>query len=141
MRIGQSFAPAGVSVRRGVVGRDGNAGFAERIGGRGGGGIAAAGVAPLTSLGAILAVQEIDDPLDARRRARDRGEQLLDTLDELRLALLDGRLPAAKLQALRQLATAQRGRVDDPALDAVLDEIELRTAVELAKLERLGEAG
>lgn len=140
MRIGQSFGPAGVGPRRGIAGRAGDTGFAERIGGRAAGGAAAAGLAPLTSLGAVLALQEVDDPLAGRRRARERGDRLLDTLEEVRLALLDGRLPAAKLQALRQLATAQRGRADDPKLEAVLDEIELRTAVELAKLERDGDS-
>jgi hypothetical protein len=136
MRIGQSFGAAGIGARRGVERRSGDAGFAERIVGRPANAAAAAGLAPLTSLGAVLAVQAVDDPLAGRRRARERGEQLLDALDEVRMALLDGRLAPAKLAALRQLATAQRGRADDPALQAVLDEIELRTAVELAKLER-----
>jgi hypothetical protein len=138
MRIGQSYGPAGIGLPRGVDRRSGDAGFAERIGGRPASGPAgaAAGLAPLTSLGAILAVQAVEDPLAGRRRARQRGEQLLDALDELRIALIDGRVPAAKLGALRQLVSEQRGRADDPAMQAVLDEIELRTAVELAKLER-----
>lgn len=136
MRIGQSFGPAGVGVRRGVERSPGSAGFAERIGGRPVGAAATAGLAPLTSLAGILAVQEVDEPLTGRRRARQRGDQLLDALDELKLALLDGKLPPAKLRALQSLASAQRGRADDPALQAVLDEIELRTAVELAKLDR-----
>ncbi len=142
MRIGQSFGPAGVGARRAVDRAAGAGGFAERVGGRvAGGATAAGGLTPLASLGAVLAIQEVDDPLAGRRRARDRGERLLDALDEVRLALLDGRLPARKLEALRQLATAQRGRADDPKLQAVLDEIELRTAVELAKLERADDAG
>lgn len=141
MRIGQSFGPGGVGPRRGVGSRAGDTGFAERIGGQPAGAAAAAGLAPLTSLGSILALQEIEDPLVGRRRARERGERLLDALEEVRLALLDGRLPAGKLQSLRQLASAQRGSADDPKLKAVLDEIELRTAVELAKLERDGASG
>ena len=136
MRIGQSFGPAGVGARRGVERSSGSAGFAERISGRPGGAAAAAALAPLTSLAGILAAQEVDEPLTGRRRARQRGDQLLDALDELKLALLDGKLPPGKLQALQSLAEAQRGRADDPALQAVLDEIELRTAVELAKLDR-----
>ena len=136
MRIGQSFGPAGVGARRGVERSSGSAGFAERISGRPGGAAAAAALAPLTSLAGILAAQEVDEPLTGRRRARQRGDQLLDALDELKLALLDGKLPPGKLRALQSLASAQRGRADDPALQAVLDEIELRTAVELAKLDR-----
>lgn len=138
MRIGQSFGPAGIGLPRGVDRRSGEAGFVERVAGKPAGtrAAAAAGLAPLTSLGAVLAVQAVDDPLAGRRRARERGEQLLDALDELRLALIEGRLPARKLGALQQLVSEQRGRGDDPKLDAVLDEIELRAAVELAKLER-----
>ena len=138
MRIGQGFGPAGVGLPRGVERRSGDAGFAERVGARpaSGGAAAAAGLAPLTSLGALLAVQAVDDPLTGRRRARERGERLLDALDELRLALIEGRLPARKLGALQTLVSEQRANADDPQLQAVLDEIELRAAVELAKLER-----
>lgn len=138
MRIGQGFGPAGVGLARGVERRSGDAGFAERVAARpaSSGAAAAAGLAPLTSLGALLAVQAVDDPLTGRRRARERGERLLDALDELRLALIEGRLPARKLGALQALVGEQRAATDDPQLQAVLDEIELRAAVELAKLER-----
>lgn len=136
MRIGQSFGPAGVGARRGVERSQAGTGFAERIDGRPVGGAAAAGLAPLTSLAGILAAQEVDEPLTGRRRARQRGDQLLDALDELKLALLDGKLSPGKLRALQSLAGTQRGRADDPGLQVVLDEIELRTAVELAKLDR-----
>jgi hypothetical protein len=141
MRIGQSFGPAGVGLPRGVDRRSGDAGFAERVGGGrpASGAAAAAGLAPLTSLGAVLAVQAVEDPLTGRRRARERGEKLLDALEELRLALIDGRLPATKLGALQQLLREQREQADDPRLAAVLDEIELRASVELAKLEREGD--
>lgn len=138
MRIGQSYAPAGPARRRGVDRAADRTGFASRVGGGGAaaGPAAIGGLAPLASLDAMLAVQEVDDPLNGRRRSRQRGEQLLDALDEVRLALLDGTLPQSKLQAIQKLATQQRGQSDDPRLEAILDEIELRTAVELAKLER-----
>lgn len=138
MRIGQSFAPAGLGPRRGVERRSGDSGFAARVGGGAtlAGRNAVGGPAPLASLNAVLAVQEVDDPLVGRGKLRRRGEHLLDALDDVRLALLEGRLPAGKLAAIRQLATERRGRSDDPGLDAILDEIELRAAVELAKLER-----
>lgn len=140
MRIGQGFGPAGVGLPRGVERRSGDAGFAERVSARPSstGAAAAAGLAPLTSLGAVLAVQAVDDALTGRRRPRERGERLLDALDELRLALIEGRLPARKLGALQALVSEQRANADDPQLQAVLDEIELRAAVELAKLERDG---
>jgi hypothetical protein len=92
--------------------------------------------APLASLDALLALQELPDPTERRRRALRRGHRLLDHLDELRLALIDGEIPLTTLQGLRgQLR--QRGDLpdDDPLLAALLGEIELRVEVELAKLE------
>lgn len=138
MRIGQAFGPAGLAARGGVERKSGDTGFAGRVGGGMANGQAAAagGISPLASLGAVLALQAVEDPLHGRRRARQRGEQLLDALEDVRMALLDGGLPPSQLEALRKMAAEQRGRSDDARLEAVLNEIEVRTAVELAKLER-----
>jgi hypothetical protein len=59
---------------------------------------------------------------------------MLDELEQIRLGLLLGAIPRAKLEQLAQLVRARREQVDDPRLMAILDEIELRAAVELAKL-------
>jgi len=83
----------------------------------------------------LFALQEVADSLTGRRRATARGIALLDKLDELRVALLTGRFPRSQLEALRQLAREHGPTVDDPALAAILQEIELRVAVELAKLD------
>ena len=83
---------------------------------------------------ALLALQEVPGESNRRGRAQQRGEDLLDRLDELRLAMLDGRLPMATIERLADVANAQRAKTDDPRLVEVLDEIELRAAVELAKL-------
>lgn len=85
---------------------------------------------------ALLALQEVADDPGHRGRARRRGEELLDRLDDLRLALLEGRLPLATIQKLADLVAARRARVDDPRLLAILDQIEPRAAAELAKLGR-----
>ena len=50
--------------------------------------------------------------------------------------LLTGSLPRATLERLGARIEAKRHRVDDPGLIQILDEIELRAAVELAKLGR-----
>lgn len=95
------------------------------------------GTGPLAATAAILAVQEVDVVEDAtarRARAIRRGERLLDLLDGLRHGLLDGRIPAATLRGLRT-TLAERIDVEDEALAGVLAEIDLRAAVELAKLE------
>lgn len=96
---------------------------------------AVAGSVPLGPLGSLLALQEVADPLTGRRRARKRAEDLLDVLDEVRVGLLNGSMPRAVLGELARLAGEARDKVDDPGLSAILDEIDLRAQVELAKLE------
>jgi hypothetical protein len=63
---------------------------------------------------------------------------MLDKLEEIRLGLLLGTIPQSRLEQLAHLVRAQRELVNDPKLTAILDEIELRAAVELAKLTRSG---
>lgn len=100
---------------------------------------AAASVGAGASLGqvdALLALQEVPDSLVGDAGAKHRGEELLDGLEQLRLGLLAGALPRERLDRLTRLLAERRGQIDDPRLAAVIDEIELRAAVELAKLER-----
>lgn len=107
--------------------------FAEALGGEAPSTPATAAPS-LNSVDALLIAQELPDALAGRRRAVQRGNALLDRLEELRLCLLAGVLPRERLDELAQLARSARETVDDPRLGAVLDEIDLRVAVELAKL-------
>jgi hypothetical protein len=90
----------------------------------------------LGGLTAMLAVQETPDQMArrARQRARERAGDILDQLDEIRIGLLLGTIPASRLESLAQQIRAKREQVSDPRLDQILDDIELRAAVELAKL-------
>ena len=92
----------------------------------------AAAVAPTASLDALLTLQAVEDPLVGRRRKAGRGRSLLDALDALKADLLVGRIGDGHLNQLAALVSRARER-GDPALDAVLDDIELRVRVELAK--------
>lgn len=94
-------------------------------------------VAPPTdvaSISTLLSAQEVGDPLEERRQAIARGEDLLDRLDELRHGLLIGAYSPAKLDSLLILVRQQQNRVLDPRLREILGDIEVRAAVELAKL-------
>jgi len=91
----------------------------------------------LTPVDALIALQEVGDALTGRKRAMGRGREMLDLLDQVRLGLLVGGIPRAKLGALVQAVKAERQVIDDPRLQQILDEIELRAAVELAKYDRL----
>ena len=118
--------------RRGQASRSGGA-FAGQVKGDG----PVQEVAPppgVVSVSTLLSAQEVGDPLEERKRAIERGEDLLDRLDELRHGLLMGAYPAEKLNNLLVMVQQQQNRVTDPRLREILGEIEVRAAVELAKL-------
>jgi len=58
----------------------------------------------------------------------------LHALAELKIGLLGGTLTAATLNKLRSAATYLKNGSGEAGLDGVLDEIELRVEVEIAKL-------
>ncbi len=116
------------------------AGFADYLGGAEGAGEAHAveGAVSLSGVEAILAAQSVDadgGPA-ARRRLARRGEDVLDRLEGVRVGLLTGRVAKRDLADLAQLVRSKREAGIDPRLGALLDEIELRAEVELAKLTR-----
>jgi hypothetical protein len=100
----------------------------------------AGGVAGIGSLDALLALQADLDPMERKRRAVKRAGGLLDLLDALKLATLDGEVSTGTLSQLKSAVRQHRESTDDPKLEAILNEIETRAAVEAAKLEqaRLG---
>ncbi|MBN9310379.1 MAG: flagellar assembly protein FliX [Devosia sp.] len=87
---------------------------------------------PTTSIDALLALQAVEDPLARRRKLVRRGNQLVDALDGLRTDLLAGRLSDGRLNQLMAVVSQARER-SEPGLDALIDDIELRARVELAK--------
>ncbi len=95
----------------------------------------ASGVTSVASLEALIALQDVGGPLERRRRAAARGGRLLDALEALKVGLLQGEVTAVTAEQLAKAAREQRELTDDPRLEGLLDEIETRAAVELAKLE------
>lgn len=90
----------------------------------------------ITALDGILGLQEVDaDEGGNKRQAYHNATLTLDALDELRVALLMGEIPPSLLRRIERFSLAQKKYVIDPAMRAVLDEIELRAAVEIAKIE------
>jgi hypothetical protein len=110
----------------------GGSSFAEVLGGEPT--AAPAKTAPASPLGALFALQEVPDSTTGRRKALARAGHILDRLKELQQGLLDGTIDRASLADLAASARAARTASGDPQLEALLDEIELRAAVELAKL-------
>lgn len=135
IRIDQRAPVSGVSPSSGAR-RTGGAAFSlpgkeTATAARGGAGVSAAG--PLDTL---LAVQAYEEPGERKRRQAKRGHDLLDGLDRLKAALLAGRIDISELERLKGMLALRRETTDDPRLDDVLAHIELRAAVELAKLRR-----
>ncbi len=86
----------------------------------------------------ILAVQEVPDATVGRSRGlyRQYGEDLLERLDDLRLGILAGTYPKDKLVDLAHQLRQRRQASDDPKLNEIIEEIQLRAEVEVAKLTR-----
>lgn len=82
-----------------------------------------------------MAVQGAGDALDGGRSPDViRAEDLLDRLEDIRVGLLLGRFSQGRLEALVSRLEQSRGPGVDEHLASLLDEIELRAKVELAKL-------
>ena len=87
---------------------------------------------------ALLAAQMIvsDDEQERRRQLFKHGENLLDRLEEIRLGLLAGSLSKDRLIEIARMVRERRFNADDPRLQEIISEIELRVEVELAKLTK-----
>jgi hypothetical protein len=92
----------------------------------------AAPMAAVAGLEAILALQTVGDFSESRRKAVRRGRALLDLLDGMKADLLIGKVAPERLSGMVGQLASLRERAE-PGLDAILDDIELRVRVELAK--------
>jgi hypothetical protein len=97
-----------------------------------------ASAASLSGVDALLALQGVASPAGERQKAVRRGRDMLDALDEIRCGLLEGAVNESTLRRLSTLANTQREDFVDPGLSQVLDDIDLRARVELAKLQYAG---
>ena len=90
----------------------------------------------IAKVDALLAVQAAEDPTAgaARKRVRQRGNTILDELDKLRMAMLGGNMTVGHMIDIADVVASHRENISDPALTAIMDEIDLRAQVELAKM-------
>ena len=134
MRIDGTARASGATARSGVS-RSASGGFFVDEG------VAQARVASAdpvvasTGIDALLALQAVEDPLFAKKKAIRRGNALLDQLEQIKADLLLGQVSEGRLNQLMVLIGQARER-NLPGLDDTLDDIELRARVELAKFGR-----
>jgi len=91
---------------------------------------------------ALLSVQGAESPTEraARRRMVDRSEDILKELDTLRMSLLTGTMTLGQVVDIADVVASHREKVSDPRLTAILDEIDLRAQIEIAKARKAMEA-
>ncbi len=87
----------------------------------------------VATVDALIALQGVENPTERKKRAVNKGRHALDLLEAFKLGLLDGNVDPSMLSRLKVAADGLNGGSGDPSLDAVLGEIDLRLAVELAK--------
>lgn len=92
----------------------------------------------IAQVDALLAVQQAENPTEraARRRMRERGDKILRQMDHLRLAILTGNLSVGQIVDIADVVASHREKITDPKMSAVLDEIDLRAQIELAKIKK-----
>ena len=94
----------------------------------------AAALRTVGGIDALIALQGAGDPTERRRRAVQRGRHALDALDALKVDVLGGTIGPSTLMRLKSATTDLMDASGDAKIDAVLAEIDLRLAVEIAKM-------
>ncbi len=90
----------------------------------------------ITNVDSLLAVQAAEDPTEraARRRMQDRSDKIIDGLEKIRIAMLNGTLTVGHMIDIADIVASHREKIQDPKLTDIMDEIDLRAQVELAKM-------
>ncbi len=90
----------------------------------------------IASIDSLLSIQSVEDPTAraAKKRVRQRGFDVLGELDKIRMAMLNGSLTIGHMIDIADVVASHREKVTDPKLTAIMDEIDLRAQVELAKM-------
>lgn len=96
---------------------------------------ATATASAVSDVSVLMALQGVETATERRRRAVRRGSGLLDRLDELKQSLLAGETGEGALDRLARTLREERPEDPDEALTGLLEQIDLRAAVELAKAE------
>ena len=148
MKIGNVDGPKGVggTKRKKSASGAGGGAFADQLRSAGSsegaapseGVVGSSGPSALEGVDALLAMQEVGDSTEerSRKQAHSYGADLLDRLGQIQDALLRGAIPKENLMQLAKRIREGRAKIQDPRLNEILDEIELRAEVEIAKYTR-----
>ncbi len=85
----------------------------------------------------LLSLQEVSDGAGSRQQTLKQGKQSLDVLEDLRRDMLLGDDNPHLLKRLREQQARMQQHSCDPGLKGLMDDIDLRLAVEIAKREHI----
>ena len=90
----------------------------------------------ISHVDALLAIQGAEDPTEraAKNKGYKRSTGILDALDKIRLSMLRGDMTIGDMVDIADVVSSHRQSIKDPALTALMDEVDLRAQVELAKM-------
>ncbi len=91
---------------------------------------------PLSSVSALNILNEVEDAAESPKKVVEHGNNILDELEKLRDGLLYGGISVSRLERMQQMLQSKLELTQDPKLAEIIEEIEIRAAVELAKLGR-----
>lgn len=116
----------------------GSSSFGSFVTGDSAGAQGAAAGQSISRIDVMLAAQAAEDPAEraARQRMKARAEGILGELDRIKTGLLTGTLTVGHVIDIADVVAAHREKIMDPRLTSILDEIDLRAQIELAKMRQ-----
>jgi hypothetical protein len=93
--------------------------------------------ATISSINPFLFLQEIDEYKESQKALKEVGDKILQSLNELRLALMNCELKEEHIATLKNTLENNRKKFKFSELQTVIDDIILRSEVELAKIEMI----
>jgi len=92
--------------------------------------------AGIASVDILLAAQSVEDSTQksSKQRMKKRADDILDTLNDLKIAMVTGNVTIGHMISIADVVASHRDSIIDAELSTILDEIDLRAHVELAKL-------
>ncbi len=114
----------------------GGGSFSSMVTGESGGAQGAGATQSIASIDVMLAAQGTESPTEraARKRMQARADAILGELDRIKVGLLTGTLTVGHVIDIADVVAAHREKIVDPRLTSVLDEVDLRAQIELAKM-------
>jgi hypothetical protein len=89
----------------------------------------------ISAVDSIISIQEISAESNGKNNAQKRASKMLEKLEDIRVGLLLGEIPRSNLEELSEVVRSTREESIDSNLSEILDDIELRARIELAKLD------